>query len=323
MLFVFLDGVGLGAEESAHNPLVAAETPFLDGLLGGRLTLARGSLSEEKLLFRPLDARLGVPGLPQSATGQTALLSGHNAAALMNRHYGPYPGPTLKAVLEAGTLFSELRGAGKTSALANAYPEGFFEAVRRGQRRLNVPVYSALAAGLALKTAEDYLAGEGTSADLTGSYLHALEPRLPERGPEEAGALLGAFAQGQPFTFFDFWLSDAAGHRWPFAEAVSLVERLDAFFAGLVPALNGTTLVLSSDHGNIEDKRVKTHTLNPVPLLVLGAVAAFTGAASLVDVAPAVRRTLGLKPQLLEAQPLETQHQEGLVPGARDEKQQR
>lgn len=317
VLFVFLDGVGLG-EEAAHNPFAVAQTPFLDDLLGGGLTRARAPVSAPGLLFRPLDARLGVSGLPQSATGQTALLTGENAAAFMGRHYGPYPGPTLKGLLEKGTLFSELRQAHGGTLLANAYPEGFFAGLRSGKRRLNVPVFSALAAGLSLKTSEDYGAGEGTSVDLTGAHLHALEPRLPERSPEEAGLLLAAQAAEHAFTFFDFWLSDAAGHRWPFGEAALLVERLDAFFAGLVPALKGVTLVVTSDHGNLEDKRVRTHTHNPVPLLVVGRVEAFRDAASLLEVAPAIRRTVGLKTRNLEPQ-----HQESLVPGARDEQEER
>ena len=37
---------------------------------------------------------------------------------------------------------------------------------------------------------------------------------------------------------------------------------------------NNHTLVVTSDHGNVEDLSVKTHTYNPVPLIVSGPHAA-------------------------------------------------
>lgn len=294
VLFVFLDGVGLGDGDAGYNPLIAAGTPFLDGILGGRLSRDREPFRSPGVSFKRLDTTLGVLGLPQSATGQTALLTGKNGAALMNRHYGPWPGPSLKALLNNGTLFSEVAGAGGRVTLANAYPPPFFEALAAGRGKLNVPVFSASAAGLRLRTVRDYASGEGVSADLSGSHFHKLEAALPLYGPERAGEQLARLASLHHFTFFDFWLADAAGHRWPFSQAVALVETLDRFFAGLVPALGATTLVVTSDHGNLEDKRQKSHTLSPVPLLVVGEAGAFAGAVTLLDVAPAIRRTLGL-----------------------------
>ena len=78
-----------------------------------------------------------------------------------------------------------------------------------------------------------------------------------------------------------------------FAEAVTLIEKLDGFLAGLVPALGETTLLVTSDHGNLEDKSTRSHTRNPVPLLAIGPqAAAFAEARSLLDVAPALRRVL-------------------------------
>ncbi len=54
-------------------------------------------------------------------------------------------------------------------------------------------------------------------------------------------------------------------------------------------ALGDRLLVVTSDHGNLEDLSTKSHTRNPVPLLAVGPGAdAFAGAASLTDVTPAV-----------------------------------
>jgi 2,3-bisphosphoglycerate-independent phosphoglycerate mutase len=287
--------VGLGDDDPARNPLAAASTPAFEALLGARLTRALPTVSEPDLTVRALDATLGHAGLPQSATGQTALLTGRNAATLMRGHYGPYPGPTLRALLDGGTLFSEVGEGEGTVRFANAYPPGFFAALERGRRRLNVPTYAALAAGLRLATLEDYLRGEGVSADLDGAYLARFAPRVPLLKPEAAGEQLAALAQRATLTFFDFWLTDAAGHRWPFEEAVALAERLDRFVAGVLAALGEVTLLIVSDHGNFEDKNVKSHTRNPVPLVAVGPGAqGFAGCSSLLDVAPSVRRLLAL-----------------------------
>jgi 2,3-bisphosphoglycerate-independent phosphoglycerate mutase len=128
ILFLFLDGVGLGADVDT-NPLAVARTRFLESLLGGKLTRGLEPVTSAELIFRPLDAKLGFAGLPQSATGQTTLLTGKNGAVIMQGHYGPYPGPTLKQVLDKGTLFSEVLGQHKRAVLSNLYPPGYFRAI--------------------------------------------------------------------------------------------------------------------------------------------------------------------------------------------------
>ncbi len=307
ILFVFLDGVGLGVDDAAVNPFAAAWTPFLNELLGGSLTASLPEHLTADLTFKHLDASLGYAGLPQSATGQTALLTGENGAAVMNGHYGPWPGPTLKAVLEAGTLFSEVRDSGGRAQLANIYPPGYFGAVAAGRQKENVPVYAVKAAGLSLQTLSDYRAGNAVSVDLTGEYLQRLEPDLPLLTPFESGQRLANLATQAAFTFFDFWPTDATGHRGSFAEAVALVEKLDAFFEGVVSALGDTTLLVTSDHGNLENKTTRSHTVAPVPLLVVGPGAdGFAQASSLLDVAPLVRDFLGLadpQPTTVSAHP--------------------
>ncbi len=290
LLFVFFDGVGLGSDDPEVNPFAAAWTPFLNGLLGGGLTASLLERLAPGLTFKRLDASLGYGGLPQSATGQTALLTGKNGAKAMNGHYGPWPGPTLKRVLEAGTLFSEVREQGGRAHLANAYPPGYFRAVAAGKQKENVPVYAAKAAGLKLCGLEDYRAGNALSVDLTGAYLQGLEPDLPVLTPFETGRQLAGLAAQADFTFFDFWPTDATGHRGSFAEGVALVEKLDAFLSGVVAALGDVTLLVTSDHGNLEDKTTRSHTVAPVPLLVVGPGAdRFAKASSLLHIAPLVR----------------------------------
>lgn len=256
------------------------------------MTAERPASATPGLRFRPVSATLSHPGLPQSATGQTTLLTGLNGADVMNGHYGPWPGPTLKRTLDDGTVFSEVLAAGGRVALANAFPPGYFRALQTGQRRVNVPVYAAERAGVRLRTPADYAAGRATSADLDGGYLGQPRPL------HESGGQLARLARDYDLTFFDFWLSDTAGHRWPLERAADLAAKLDGFLAGVASALGDATLLVTSDHGNLEDKATRSHTRNPVPLLAAGPQAeVFAEVGSLLEVAPALRKALGLDAQ--------------------------
>jgi phosphopentomutase len=55
-------------------------------------------------------------------------------------------------------------------------------------------------------------------------------------------------------------------------EAVKLLETFDSVLAGLLEVMgSGPHLILlTSDHGNIEDIQRRGHTLNPVPALLIG-----------------------------------------------------
>jgi 2,3-bisphosphoglycerate-independent phosphoglycerate mutase len=292
ILFLFLDGVGLGADVDT-NPFAVAKTPFLKSLLGGKLTRGLEPITAPEVIFRHLDAKLGFAGLPQSATGQTTLLTGKNGAAIMQGHYGPYPGPTLKQELDKGTLFSEVLEQHKRAVLSNLYPPGYFRAIETKQQKYNVPVYAALQAGLELLRIDDYRAGKAVSVDMTGEYLHQHDATLKLLPALEMGKRLATLAQQHHFTFFDLWLTDQAGHRWALQDCVHLVETLDTFVRGVVENLSGVTLFITSDHGNLEDRTVKTHTLADVPLIAVGKQAKlFSEAKSLLDVAPMIRKII-------------------------------
>ncbi len=298
MLFVFLDGVGLGAESgpaAAANPLTHAHMPVIGELVGGPLTSSRVPAAAPGVLFRPLDATLGVEGLPQSATGQTTLLTGLNGAEAMQRHYGPWPGPTLTRLLQGGTLFHEA-GARGGAVLANAYPDDYFAVIDTRRFKPNAPVVAARSAHVELRDMERYRAHEAVAADLSGLRFATMSPGTGPQPPELAAEVLADLTRGAAFTFFDLWLTDALGHARNGAEAVQLLERLDTLVGALLQQGAGKSfsLVITSDHGNIEDMTTKGHTMNRVPLLVLGERAtAFEGADSLLDVAPGIRRLWG------------------------------
>lgn len=304
VIFLFLDGVGLGADDPAINPLARAHLPTLNALLAGApLTAASGRVRTQHATLTPLDATLGVPGRPQSATGQAALLTGRNVPQLVGEHYGPRPHPPVRAIVQAGTLLSQVRDAGKRFLFVNAYPPGYFEVVNRGKRVLSVMPLAAVSAGQALLTHEDLLAGRGFSADFTnqGWRTHLGFADAPLLTPAQAGRNLAAQASAHDFILFEHWLTDVQGHGQEMEAAVANLEAFDGFLGGLIEAsdLAHTLIVMTSDHGNVEDLGTRNHIMNPVPGLFIGADHAAIAAQThdLTDLAPALSQALALPPK--------------------------
>jgi len=273
---VFLDGVGLGEDDPLVNPVAAARLPVLTGALGGRrLVAGSGRIDAPRASMVPTDAGLGVKGRPQSATGQTALLTGRNAPLILGEHFGPRPNAALRAMLEGPTLFTRLVAEGRTVAFVNAYPQGYFDAVARGKRLHGAIPQAAQAAGLRLRTAGDLAAGQALSVDLTNAAWRSAMgyPDMPLWTPWEAGQVLARLSAVHDLVFFDNWATDVAGHGGKLAESVRVLEEIDAFLGGLLAAvdLENTLVAIISDHGNIEDLRAKGHTENLVPTMLIGA----------------------------------------------------
>ena len=107
VLFIFLDGIGLGVNDPDVNPLARARMLNLNTLLDGRSLLGESApFVGESATLLAIDPSVGVDGLPQSATGQAMLLTGVNVSAAIGYHYGPKPNPEVAAYLNGETLFS-------------------------------------------------------------------------------------------------------------------------------------------------------------------------------------------------------------------------
>jgi 2,3-bisphosphoglycerate-independent phosphoglycerate mutase len=274
LLLLFLDGVGIGTRDPKRNPFLTASLPTLHRLLGHALpTYRERSISSPHSSLMPLDATLGVPGLPQSGTGQVSLFTGVNAARIIGRHFGPHPYSTLRPLLNDQNIFARLLREGKSVRFANAFPDRFFEFAEARRSRLTATTSSCLAAGVPILREPDLLAGTGISADITGAGWHALgHPAVTPVSPVVAGERLGALMREFDFVLFEYWRTDHAGHSMRMDEAIDVLEIFDAFLDGVVRSidLHSTLIVLTSDHGNIEDMSIKTHTRHPVPLLAIG-----------------------------------------------------
>ena len=298
VLFVFLDGVGLGPA-GPDNPLATLDLPAFARLGGGqRWTADAEAVRTPTHTFVPLDATLGVEGLPQSGTGQAALFTGENAARRHGRHFGPYPPTTVRPLVAERSVFARLVAAGHgpdALAFANAYPDRFFRFVE-AKGRWTVTTLAAHSAGVRLRRAADLAAGRALAADLTGRTWQRLLDADHAPVPEvEAARRLAALLDDHAFVLSEYFLTDKAGHSQDPARAASVLTSLDRFFGALLDRLGADDLlVVSSDHGNLEDLGTKSHTRNPVPLVAWGAGAdAFAEATSLLDVTPAVVSHLG------------------------------
>lgn len=291
-LLLFVDGIGLGPDDPAINPFAAARTPTLNRLLGRNLTYTGDRIRSDGALLVPIDATLGVEGLPQSATGQTALLTGLNAPRLVGRHVTAYPTAQLKDLLTEHNIFAQVGRLGGTVALANAYTSEYFAAVEAGRLRHAAITFSALSAGVHLRDLNDLRAGRAVFHDLTNARLRSWGYDVPEISPQQAGRNLGGIASEHHLTIFEFFLTDLAAHRRIPLDAGVVVEMVDALLGGVLDAIDlATTLVLMvSDHGNLEDRRHDVHTRNPVPALLVGSDRESVGSAlrSLTDVTPAL-----------------------------------
>lgn len=300
-LFLFLDGIGLGLNNPQTNPFVLAKTPALQYLLDGqRMVAGVAPLHTLNASLLALDACLGVAGMPQSATGQSALLTGRNIPAELGYHFGPWPNQAIAESLQNGNLFSTLTKAGRRVAFLNAYPPRYFEAVNSGRRLYSCIPLAVTSAGLALKTAGDLHAGGALSADFTAlgwrDHLGLLD--TPVLTPYQAGQRLALLAQANNFSFFEYWLSDYAGHGRDMDIARGLLETFDQVIAGLMDDWDHQSglLLLTSDHGNMEDLGTRRHTTNPVPALLVGPAPArhefCSGMRNLTNIAPAILRSL-------------------------------
>jgi 2,3-bisphosphoglycerate-independent phosphoglycerate mutase len=56
------------------------------------------------------------------------------------------------------------------------------------------------------------------------------------------------------------------------ARSIQALEDFDTFLKGFLDSFDASRslLMIVSDHGNIEDLSIKTHTRNPVPCIVMG-----------------------------------------------------
>lgn len=290
VILIFVDGLGWGEDRPEINPCLT---------YGGRLF----DFPRSDAGCRPVDACLGVDGTPQSATGQTSLLTGVNAQAAVGRHVTGFPTPPLREILKSDSIFVSLRDAGRDGIFLNAFRPLFFRIPRAMQERLSATTVAHLAADRPFFGYDDLRAGRCLYQEFTNRELVARGEDVPVYTPAEAGRILGREAVRRDFTLFEYFRTDRAGHAQDRARCERELRGLDAFVRAVLAELAeggdaGDTLVLlCSDHGNLEDLSTRGHTRNPVPLMAWGAGAetALAETTAIDGVTPAILAALGIE----------------------------
>jgi 2,3-bisphosphoglycerate-independent phosphoglycerate mutase len=264
VLLFFVDGLGIGTR-GPHNPF--------DGLADAApLAIFQNEAADIPFdgLVAPTNARLGIEGRPQSASGQTTILTGINAPAAIGYHKQGFPNQPLLDIIRKHSIFLQLKHAGVTPiTFANTYTKRFFES---RPRWISATTAAVEAADLSFNTLEDLRADRAVFHDFTNASLIERGEKASLRSPEQAGKVLARIVGGNRFTLYEYFITDKVGHAQDAARARVVIAELASMIRTVLENLdlNRTTVVLTSDHGNLEDLSIKTHTLNPVPTIVWG-----------------------------------------------------
>jgi 2,3-bisphosphoglycerate-independent phosphoglycerate mutase len=288
VLLFFIDGLGIGSR-GPFNPL--------DGLPDAEpLAFFR----DEELftihdgIVVPTDASLGVKGRPQSASGQTTILTGVNAPSLLGYHKQGFPNAAMLEILSEHSIFLQLSRAGVAPVtFANTYTQRFFD---ERPRWVSATTAAVEAAGLRFRTVGDLKEGRAVYQDFTNNVLIERGEEVAVRTPVEAAAVLAELVSENRFTLYEYFITDKIGHAQDLDAARTTLQALARFIREVLSRvdLDQTSVILTSDHGNIEDLSSRNHTLNQVPTIVWGAHRNQIAGRihSLADITPAIVSTL-------------------------------
>ncbi|MFW5959947.1 MAG: hypothetical protein ACOCSE_02375, partial [Chitinivibrionales bacterium] len=153
LVMVFIDGVGLG-QDSEENPL----KDLFSDTAGRRILVKEDGIKDfGNGILLPVDPCMGVPGLPQSATGQTSIFTGINAAERLGYHLTAFPDEKLVKIIKARGLMRKLSEIGTSVTSANLYTKEFFQKKDTyEQNMLPVSTLVIKGGGSGMRFIEDY-----------------------------------------------------------------------------------------------------------------------------------------------------------------------
>ena len=263
-LLIFIDGLGIG-ERKADNPFSA-----LDNVEPLAYFAHENSAIIRDGIMIPTDACLGIEGRPQSASGQTTILTGKNAPKILGFHKQGFPNQILRDVLSEHSIFLQLKKLSiEPNVFANAYTPQFFEQTPRWKSATTCAVE---AAKLQFRRLPDLVGGRAVFHDFTNQSLIERGFNVPLFSVQEAAQNLAELTANHRFTLYEHFMTDKIGHAQDFDLARKHLPLLAEFVREVLERidLEKTTVILTSDHGNIENLSVRNHTLNKVPTVVWG-----------------------------------------------------
>jgi len=265
VLLFFIDGLGIG-ERNEHNPLAVISD--VEPLAYLKHETKRSIFADGVMI--PTDARLGIDGRPQSASGQTTILTGINASAKIGYHKQGFPNEALRQILQNHSIFKKLFQKNiKELVFANAYTPQFFQSTPRWKSATTLAVE---AANLPFRNLSDLVNRRALFHDFTNQLLKEKGFEVPIFSAKEAAKILSDLVESHQFVLYEYFITDKIGHAQDFQKAKEYLPRLAELIRELLQKVNleKTTVILTSDHGNIEDLSIRNHTLNDVPTVVWG-----------------------------------------------------
>jgi hypothetical protein len=218
-----------------------------------------------------LDARLGVTGLPQSATGHTTIYTGRNGPGLIGKHLYGYPNAALRNLLQEHGIFVSLQQKNISCKFMNAFRPVFFTTPEIFQDlHLSATTEMNKFAGLPFCSIEMIKGKKALYHDYTNKELIEKSFKMnPFSGEDAAQVLINESAKYQ-LILYEYFLTDFAGHGRDMERAISELRKVEQLLDALLRKINlqETLLMVVSDHGNIEDLRTKSHTLNPAYMAI-------------------------------------------------------
>ena len=264
VLLFFIDGLGIG-ERDENNPLASIENVE-------PLAHFKGETADVIFdgILIPTDPRLGIEGRPQSASGQTTILTGINAPRFLGYHKQGFPNQLLREVIGEHSIFTQLKNLKiEPNTFANAYTPRFFAETPRWK---SATTCAMEAAGATFRKLPDLFGRNALFHDFTNRHLIELGFDAPIFSPTEAGEILAELVAAHRFTLYEYFITDKIGHAQSFEKAAEYLPLLAELVRETLRRvdLETTTVMLTSDHGNIENLAIKNHTLNDVPTVVWG-----------------------------------------------------
>jgi 2,3-bisphosphoglycerate-independent phosphoglycerate mutase len=256
LIIFFVDGIGIGQQDVTHNPCLNSQYQLFSPLK--KLPFNGNSFS--------LDACLGIKGLPQSATGQSTIYTGENTAKLIGKHLFGFPNEKIKQLLIKQSVFFKLKSLGYRCKFINAFRPIFFTSPEIFKdERLSFTSEMNRAAGLSFSTIKDIKKKIALYHDFTNLELIEKGFHLPSFDFNYASTILIEQSKKNDLILYEYFLTDMAGHSKNMKNAISELNKIESLIYATVKKADETdsSIIVCSDHGNIEDLSTKSHTYNP------------------------------------------------------------
>jgi len=238
---------------SGSGETILSTTPFAMAGDSAPRASRRASGDRRRFVSARLTRRLGVSGLPQSATGQTTLFTGVNAARVFGRHHPGIPGPSLQAILREDSLFHEAptpRGETGVRERVRAAACGRETTALRGDHAHGDCVRCAPSAARRGRRADEAL-----SHDYSGEWMTARGYPVTPRTAVEAAHVLARLLEAHDLVLYEYFLTDLVAHRGTREQRFEQARHVEALIDAILSAVDRSRhrVVVVSDHGNLEE----------------------------------------------------------------------